>query len=122
VEVTVLPALVYVLALAAAVAAAVHLAGYLPLSARPGRYAAAGGILAIGLFGLAVAALAFAAIRLAWLRLDWSVAVILGGLAVLAGPLLWQVTLRGRTDAPVALVLLAIIGLAAAGLVVSLRP
>lgn len=118
-EIAVGPALVYLAALLAAVAGTVHLAGFLPLRSLPRALRRPAGLGALLLFAAGLAALALAALAYPAQRLGWPVGVILAGLAVLGGPLLWQATLQRRFQAAGSLSLLSLGYLAAAAAIVA---
>lgn len=111
-----LPAALFALGLAALVAGLVLTAGWLPWRQRPPALQRPASALAVAGFVLALAVLAATSLRLAWNELSLPVAVIAAGLAVLAGPLLFQVVPRRFGDsragavsgAAVALVLAAV--------------
>lgn len=82
---------------------AVLASGRLPLSAQPaGRRGWTNDLLVLAVMGCAVA-LALAALAFAWGRLNWPVAVVAGGLALLAAPPLLQVVPAHLADGRVGL-------------------
>ncbi|MEO1194003.1 MAG: hypothetical protein AAFY02_19760 [Pseudomonadota bacterium] len=119
-DIALLPALVLVLAFLATVAGLVEISAYFPLAGRPPAFVSNQGLLAIFVFTLALLLLPLAGLAFAWSGLGWPFMIILGGLAVLAGPVVWQATWQGRVNSPPALLAVSGLYLAVALLLFSL--
>ncbi|GAB5469654.1 MAG: hypothetical protein Kilf2KO_26840 [Rhodospirillales bacterium] len=118
-ETVILAGALLTLGLVATVTGLVEISGYFPLAGRPPAFASTPGLLSIAVFALALLLLPVAALSFAWDVVGAAFVVILSGLAVLAGPLLWQVSWQGRVNRPRGLGLAALLYLLAAGLLFS---
>lgn len=117
-----LPLACFAAALLIGSAAAVQLAGFFPAEHRPDALSGGVGSVLVLLLAVSVVSVLVAALWLAIQRLSWPPAVIAAGLAVLFGPLLFQVVPETLRDSRAGAALAAVLNLTLAAVLAANIP